>query len=86
MVTRISELSTDRPVVDDAGSLTTQSRTYFRTLTDFALIIGTGNPEGSIEAPQGAPFMDEQGTLGAILYIKRDASVSGDRTKGWILV
>lgn len=86
MVTRITELSTDRPVVDGGGSLTSQSRTYFRTLTDFALIVGIGNPEGSIEAPQGAEFMDEQGNLGAILYKKRDNSVLGDKTKGWFLI
>ena len=86
MVDRITEISFDRPVVDDDGSLTTQSRTFFRTIITQALIIGTGSPEGVIEAEQGASYMDDTGVAGAIKYIKRDAGIAGDKTKGWILV
>ncbi len=86
MVTRITELSTDRPIVEEDGSLTIQSRTYFRALTNQALIIGTGTPESVIEAVQGAIYMDDAGVAGAIMYIKRDDNIAGDKTKGWILV
>jgi hypothetical protein len=30
--------------------------------------------------------MDDAGTAGAILYIKRDTDIAGDKTQGWILV
>lgn len=86
MVTRAPELSTDRPIIEDDGSLTVQSRTYFRALTDQALIISTGSPEGVIEAVRGANYMDDAGAPGNIKYIKRDNDIAGDKTKGWILV
>lgn len=85
--TRITELSTDRPIVESDGSLTLQSRTFFRTVTDQALIIGTGSPEGVVDAVQGAQYMDDAGTASNIKYIKRDTDDgAGDKTMGWILV
>ena len=52
-----------------------------------SLIIDTGSPEGVIEAEQGARYMDDTGTTGNILYIKRDADDgAGDKSKGWILI
>ena len=87
MAVRIPQLSFDRPVVESDGSLTVQSRTHFRALTTQALIIGTGSPEGSVEAEQGASYMDDAGTAGAIKYIKRDNDDgAGDKSIGWILV
>ena len=87
METRITDLSTGRPIVESDGSLTLQSRTFFRTITDEALIIGTGSPEGVVEAPKGAQYMDDAGTASNLMYRKRDTDDgAGDRTKGWILV
>lgn len=85
MEVRISELSFDRPIIDDDGSLTVQSRVFFRTVTDRALIIGTGSPEGVVIAFQGADYMDDTGVAGAIRYTKRDNDILGDKSKGWIL-
>lgn len=86
MVDRITEISFDRPIIEDDGTLTLQSRTYFRTLTNQALIVGTGSPEGVIEAEIGSSYMDDAGLAGAILYVKRDADDgAGDKTIGWIL-
>lgn len=83
---KITNLSTDRPILDSDNVLTQQSRLYFRTLTNQALIIGTGNPEGVEAAEQGATYMDDTGTAGSIFYIKRDDDIGGDDTQGWILV
>jgi hypothetical protein len=83
---RITELSTDRPIVEDDGSLTAQSRVYFRALTSQALIIGDGSPEGIVEADEGATYQDRQGIAGAIRYAKRDNSIAGDGALGWVLV
>ena len=85
MVTRISELSTDRPIVEENGSLTLQSRAFFRAITQQALIIGTGSPEGVVEAEQGAQYMDETGTASNLEYRKQKNNIGGDKAKGWIL-
>ena len=87
MAIKITEISLDRPIVDQDGSLTVQSREFFSTIMDRSLIIGTGSPEGTVPALQGSTYMDDAGTTGAILYIKRDnADGAGDSSNGWILV
>ncbi len=87
MVDRITKLSADRPVVEEDGSQTSQSRTFFRTLEAQALIIGSGSPEGVVIAEIGASYQDSAGTAGNIRYAKRDADDgAGDKSIGWILV
>jgi len=87
VVTRISILSTDRPIVESDGTLTTQSRTFFREIFTQALIIGEGSPEGVVEAEIGATYQDSLGTAGAIRYAKRDADDgAGDKSIGWVLI
>ena len=87
MVVRISIPSTNRPFVDEKGILTSQSRTFLREIFIQSLIVGTGSPEGVVEAEITSRYMDDAGTAGAILYIKRDADDgAGDKSIGWILV
>ena len=86
MVNRVTPPTTTRPIIDDSGEMVQEMRTWTQIITDQALIIGTGNPETVIEASQGAVYMNDAGTAGSILYIKRNDDVGGDRTKGWILV
>jgi len=84
---KIPLLSTDRPIVEEDGSLTPQSRLFFGAIFRQALIIGTGSPEGVVIASIGASYMDKAGTTGSISYIKRNADDgAGDTSKGWILV
>ena len=87
VVTRITTLSLERPIVESDGSLTLQSRAFFRALFVQSLVIGTGSPEGVVEAERGTPYMDDVGTANNIMYIKRDNDDgAGDKTIGWILV
>ena len=86
MVIRLAQPNSNRPLLDDRGVASTQFNTWLKVITDGALIIGTGSPEGVVEANQGAKYMDEIGVAGAISYIKRNADILGDKTKGWILV
>ena len=86
MADRITILSTDRPIVESDGSLTVQSRTFFRSIYIQALIIGEGSPEGAVEAEKGSTYQDDLGVAGAIRYAKRDNDILGDKTKGWILI
>lgn len=74
------------PIIDKDGTMQDQFHTWVEQVTQLDLIIGTGSPEGVIEATVGRLFMDSTGAPGAVLYAKRDADVAGDRTKGWYLV
>ena len=86
MSTRTSPPTATRPIVDYNGQMTQEMRSWTQIITGFSIVIGSGNPENVIEAEQGALYMADDGTAGSILYVKRDANVSGDKTQGWILV
>ena len=86
MVTRITPPTTTRPIVDEKGEMSQEMRTWTQAVTGQLTIVGTGTPESVVEAPQLAVYMDDAGTPGNIVYIKRDDNIAGDRTKGWILV
>ena len=86
MVTRLVQPSSDRPMIKEDGSPSVQINTWLKKVSDRALIVGTGSPEGIVEAVQGAEYMDDAGVAGAIKYIKRDDDIAGDKTVGWVLV
>ena len=87
MANNIPQLNFDRPVVDQDGSVNIQSRPFFRAIMDRALIIGSGSPETVVPALQGASYMDEDGALGNVFYIKqKDDDGAGDSTKEWKLI
>lgn len=75
-----------RPIVKSMGTMEDTFRRWTLDVSRLELIIGTGSPEGTIEAAQGREYMDEAGTSGAIKYIKRDSDIAGDRSMGWILI
>jgi len=75
------------PIVDKNGEMTIEFLIWVDQVTANDPIIGTGSPEGVIEALQGRLFIDTAAGTGSVLYVKRDGDDgSGDRTKGWILV
>ena len=86
VATKITELSTDRPIVDSSGNQTQQTRLYFKTITDQALIIGDGSPEGIVEAVEGATYQDRLGVAGVIRYAKMVDDIGGDKKLGWLLI
>lgn len=85
-ITRVSPLTSNRPIVELDGSTTHEMRNWAQKLTLRAVIIGNGPPEGVVESVQGSMYMDEDGITLTTLYIKRDNEIAGDRTLGWILV
>ena len=86
MVTRVIQPNSDRPLLKESGAPAGQFNSWLKIITDQAVIVGTGSPEGVVEAGQTSKYMDNAGTAGAILYIKRDTDIAGDNTQGWILV
>jgi CMP-N-acetylneuraminic acid synthetase len=86
MASRVVSLNPMRSPLREDGSLEPAFQIFAQSLADRALIVGTGLPENVIEASQGALYMDDAGTAGAIVYIKRDTDITGDKTQGWILI
>ena len=74
------------PFVDDGGVLTERNYQIIANLVQLQIIQGSGSPENVISAKTRTLYMDTAGTAGSILYIKRDADISGDTKRGWILV
>ena len=90
MATSLTQLSTDAPIVDDLLIQTAQTRLFFanllQVLSEQTILTGIGSPEGVVSAIVAQEYMDTIGVAGAIKYIKRDADILGDKTKGWVLV
>lgn len=86
MVNRVIPPQANQAISEADGTQTQVMRFFANTLANRALIISTGSPEGVVEANQGCLYMDDAGTAGNILYVKRDDNIAGDRTTGWILV
>lgn len=82
----IAQPDPSNSIVNNNGIMTDQFRIFTYLLSRLDLFSGTGSPEGVVEAQPKQIYMDTTGTAGSILYIKRDASVAGDKSKGWILV
>ena len=74
------------PIVKSDGTMESQFNLFMIEVQRLGLLIGTGSPEGVVEALQGQEYMDDAGTASTIKYIKRDADIAGDKTKGWILI
>lgn len=75
-----------QPIVSPDGRMTQVFRSWAQGVSKLEMLSGAGSPEGVVNATQKTLYMDTAGTAGAILYIKRDTSVAGDPTQGWILV
>lgn len=76
----------NRIIVDEDGMTTQEFVIWLAQVTDLQIATGAGSPEGVLVALIGKEYMDTAGIAGAIKYIKRDADVAGDKSKGWILV
>ena len=81
----IDEVTLTNPIVEENKPNQTM-RLFITQVVENGLIIGTGTPETNVEANQGRLFMDDAGTTGTILYIKKLAAIGGDAKQGWILV
>jgi len=73
-------------IVDQQGAMQQRFRTWTQLVSLLDVLEGSGSPEGVVESESRRFYMDTAGTSGAILYIKRDADIGGDRSLGWVLV
>jgi len=80
------KLNVGQPIVEDNGTMSQAFRQFTQEASLSIPIVGTGSPEGVIEAVQYSLYLNGSGSAGAIQYRKMLPSIGGDRTKGWILV
>lgn len=73
-------------VVTDSGVASAEFYRWMTQITANDLIIGTGSPEGVIEATIGREYMDDAGLAGAVKFIKQLPDIAGDRTMGWVAI
>lgn len=75
-----------RAITKDDGTMHKVFADFTLTVSKLGVFIGTGSPEGVVEADQTQTYMDDAGSAGNIMYVKKDAAIAGDRSLGWILV
>jgi hypothetical protein len=79
------KLNVGQPIVEANGTMSQAFRQFTQETSLSIPIVGTGSPEGVIEAVQYSLYLDDSGSAGAIQYRKMLPSIGGDRKKGWIL-
>ena len=75
-----------QPIVDSGGYATLQFQNFLNEISILIPIRGEGSPEGVVDAPLWAEYIDTNGSSGAIKYIKMSSSVDGNTAKGWVIL
>lgn len=82
----LSPLNRSIAVVDKDGNPLQILQLFSEEVARLQTIIGTGSPEGVVEATVLREYMDLTGAPGAVKYIKRLADIGGNRTMGWVAI
>lgn len=82
----ITPLDARNPIVNEDGTMSDSFQRWMTQITANDLMIGTGSPEGAIEATVGREYLDTSGLAGSVKYIKQLPDIAGDRKKGWVVV
>lgn len=70
-------------VVEEDGTPSQPFRSLINELTNNTAWVGTGTPDGVLEAAQYSFYIDETTPATPVMYIKMLAEVGGDRSQGW---
>lgn len=79
-------LNSAQPLIEADGTPSQVFRTWALQVSNSTPIVGTGTPEGVVEAPQYSLFIDEAVPLTPVQYRKMLPLIGSDRTKGWAVV
>lgn len=71
------------PIVDADGTMSQVFRSWAGRVTERMLYVGTGSPEGVLEAPQYSEYIDETTPAAPVKYVKMLPAIAGDRKQGW---
>lgn len=87
MVTQTIAPTRQQPLVDDKQQPTLRTSEWINLINLVPPILGTGSPEGVIEAEISQWFLDTSADIvSPFLYIKQLEAISGDKSTGWRLV
>ena len=79
-------LNAAQPIVQPDGTMAQPFRQFTQDASLSIPIIGTGSPEGVVEARQYSLYIDSAGTTGSLQYRKMQPQIGGDTSKGWVAV
>jgi hypothetical protein len=79
-------LNAAQPIVQPDGTMAQPFRQFTQDASLSIPIVGTGSPEGVIQARQYSLYINSTGTTGSIEYRKMLPQIGGDTTKGWVAV
>jgi len=79
-------LNAAQPIVEANGTMAQPFRQFTQDASLSIPIVGTGSPEGVVEARQYSLYIDANGSTGAIEYRKMQPDIGGDTSQGWIAV
>ena len=78
-----TQLSVAQPIIEDDGTISQIMRTWAKRVSNELRIVGTGSPEGVVEASQYTEYVDEAVPAVPVRYLKMLPEIGGDRTQGW---
>lgn len=79
-------LNAAQPIVQPDGTMAQPFRQFTQDASLSIPIVGSGSPEGVVEARQYSLYINSIGTTGSIEYRKMQPEIGGDVTKGWVAV
>jgi hypothetical protein len=82
----INPLNIDTRIMNENGSMTEEFHNWVSSVYRRGLLVGSGSPEGNIEAEVGREYLDETGSTGAVKFIKQLPDIGGDRKQGWVAI
>lgn len=85
MANRILPPNAQRPELKETGEANDDVRVWRQQIANRLPILGEGNPEGVLQAERGATYYDMDGSTGAIIYIKIQSDIGGDKSQGWVI-
>lgn len=74
------------PIVDSSGMASQTMREWVLKVAANTIIVGTGSPEGIVEAAQYSLYIDETTPTAPVQYRKMITSIAGDRKQGWVVL
>lgn len=79
-------LNAAQPIVQPDGTMAQPFRQFTQDASLSIPIVGTGSPEGVVEARQYSLYIDSTGTTGSLQYRKMQPEIGGDTSQGWVAV
>ena len=79
-------LNAAQPIVESDGTMAQPFRQFTQDASLSIPIVGSGSPEGVIEARQYSLYIDSAGSTGSIEYRKMLPDIGGDTKQGWVAV